>query len=108
LLRGLRVAWYQLLLLGLVALTIVLLVKVVGIVLVIALLTLPAAAAGQFVRRLWQVMLLAVIICLVCTVGGLSASYAPNLPSGPTIILLAGGVYLLSLAGKKLGKFRQK
>jgi zinc transport system permease protein len=101
LLRGLRVEWYQLLLLGLVALTVVLLVKVVGIVLVIALLTLPAAAAGQFARRLWQVMLLAVGICLLCTVGGLAASYAPNLPSGPTIILLAGGVYLLSLVGRR-------
>jgi zinc transport system permease protein len=104
LLRGLRVELYQLLLLGLVALTVVLLVKVVGIVLVIALLTLPAAAAGQLARRLWQVMLLAVAISLCCAAGGLAASYAPNFPSGPTIILFAGGIYLLSLVGKRFSK----
>ena len=58
-LRGVRVKRYYLLLLCLTALTVVLLVRVVGIVLVIALLTLPAAVAGHFARRLWQMMALA-------------------------------------------------
>ena len=51
------------LLLGLTALTVVLLVSVVGIILVIALLTLPAAMANLFARRLWQMMLLAALAC---------------------------------------------
>ena len=49
---------FYFLLLGLTALTVVLLVSVVGIILVIALLTLPAAMANLFARRLWQMMLL--------------------------------------------------
>jgi zinc transport system permease protein len=94
-LRGLCVPLYYLLLLALTALTIVLLVQVVGVVLVIALLTLPAAAAAAVTRRLWQTMALATLLALGCTTGGLAISYAPNLPAGATIILLAGAVYLL-------------
>ena len=60
-LRGVRVKFYYLLLLCLTALTVVLLVRVVGIVLVIALLTLPAAVAGHFARKLWQMMAVAVL-----------------------------------------------
>lgn len=93
-LRGVRVEFYYLLLLCLVALTVVLLVKVVGIVLVIALLTLPVAVAGYFSRTLWQMMLLAAILSACFTTAGLALSYKPNLPAGATIIVLAGAVYL--------------
>ena len=93
-LRGVHVQLYYLLLLCLTALTIVLLVTVVGIVMVIALLTLPAAVAGQFSRRLWQMMVLSVVFCLVFTTLGLGISYTHNLESGPTIIVLAAVGYL--------------
>ncbi len=93
-LRGVRVKSYYLLLLCLTALTVVLLVRVVGIVLVIALLTLPAAVAGHFSRRLWQMMLGAILLGAVFVAFGLGASYLSDLPSGPTIIILAGVVYL--------------
>jgi zinc transport system permease protein len=94
-LRGVHVKAYYLLLLCLTALTVVLLVRVVGIVLVIALLTLPAAVAGHFARQLWQMMLLAIIFCMVFVAGGLAVSYSWNLPGGPTIILIAGAAYLI-------------
>ncbi|MFW6286791.1 MAG: metal ABC transporter permease, partial [Candidatus Sumerlaeota bacterium] len=101
-LRGLNVkAWY-LLLLCLTALTVVLLVKIVGIVMVVALLTLPAAIAGQFSRRLWHMMALSVCIALVFTTGGICASYAADTLTGPTIIVLAGGAYLLSVILKSV------
>ena len=86
--RGVRVAFYYLLLLGLTALTVVLLSMVVGIVMVIALLTLPVAIAGYFSRRLWHTMVLATVLSMVFTASGLAISYSPNLPSGATIILL--------------------
>lgn len=95
LLRGVNVKTYFLLLLCLTALAIVLLVRVVGIVLVIALLTLPAAIAGSLAKRLWQMMLLSVALCMVFVVLGLGFSYAWNLPTGATIIVFAGLVYLL-------------
>ena len=97
-LRGLNVELYYLLLLCMTALTVVLLVSVVGIILVIALLTLPAAIAGHFVRNLWQMMVAAAILSAVFTVGGIAASYGPNLPSGATIIVIAGLAYLLVAA----------
>ncbi|MCX5758701.1 MAG: metal ABC transporter permease [Candidatus Hydrogenedentes bacterium] len=95
-LRGVPVEWFYLLLLGLTALTVVLLISVVGVVLVIALLTLPAAIAGHFARTLRGMMLLATLLCALFTVSGLALRYAPNLPAGATIIVIAGAAYLLT------------
>ncbi|MFQ6673020.1 MAG: metal ABC transporter permease [Candidatus Tectimicrobiota bacterium] len=103
-LRGVRVELHYLLLLCLTALTVVVLVRLVGIVLVIALLTLPAAVAGHFSRRVGQMMALAVTFCMVFVAVGLAGSYAYNLPSGPTIIVLAGAVYLAVVVGSRLWK----
>jgi zinc transport system permease protein len=96
-LRGLPVDFLYLLLLTLVALTVVVLIQVVGLILVIALLTLPAAIAAQYLRRLAPIMGLATLLGMVFTSGGLALSYRPDLPSGATIILVAGTAYFLSL-----------
>lgn len=95
---GIHVGWYNVLFLCLVALTVVLLVQVVGIILVVALLALPAAAAGHLTTRLPAMMLVAALLCLLSTAGGLVVSYSPNLPAGATIIIIAGLLYLCSLA----------
>ena len=104
LLRGIKVEYYYTLLLCLTALTVVLLIRVVGIVLVIALLTLPAATAGNFTKRLWQMMLISVIFCAVFTSTGIVVSYSLNTPSGPTIIVIAGLVYLVVIISKNISK----
>ncbi|MCA9244069.1 MAG: metal ABC transporter permease [Phycisphaerales bacterium] len=96
--RGLRVEMWFLLLLCLAALTIVALVKVVGIVLAIALLTLPVAIANTFTGVLWRVMLLGAGLCAVFTTVGLAFSYSTNLPAGAMIVLVAGAAYLLAAA----------
>ena len=96
-LRGVPVTFFYLLLLCLVAVTVVLLIQVVGLILVIALLTLPAAIAGQYVHTLGRMMLLATLLGMFFTLAGLALSYEPDLPSGATIILVAGSSYLLSL-----------
>jgi zinc transport system permease protein len=95
-LRGVRVEVVYLLLLAMVAVTVVLLIRVVGLILVIALLTLPAAIAAQYVGSLGRMMLLATALGAVFTSSGLALSYAPDLPSGATIIVLAGLAYLAS------------
>jgi len=100
--RGIRVEAYYLLLLCLTALTVVVLVTVVGIVLVIALLTLPVAVAGQFARRMWQMMVLGAVLSVAFTTGGLAIGYGPGLPPGATTIVLAGAVYLLVLGPVRL------
>lgn len=94
--RGLNVEGYYLLLLVLVALTVVMLIQVVGLILVIALMTLPAAIAGRFIHSLAGMMGVAVLLGMVFTAGGLAISYAPDLPSGPVIIVLAGVAYLVA------------
>ncbi|MDR0932466.1 MAG: metal ABC transporter permease [Victivallales bacterium] len=96
-LRGVRVKVIYFSLLILTALAIVLLINVVGIILVIALLTLPAATAGSFTRHLWSMMLLSTILSGLFVVVGLIASYQFNLPSGPAIVVLASAVYLAGL-----------
>ncbi|HIE55943.1 MAG TPA: metal ABC transporter permease [Chromatiaceae bacterium] len=97
-LRDIPVSFFYLLFLCLVALTVVLLVQVVGLILVIALLTLPAATAGHHVQTLGRMMVLAAGLGMAFTSGGIGLSYALDLPSGPVIILLAGGGFLLSAA----------
>ncbi len=103
-LRGVRAGLYYMVLLCLTALTVVLLVQVVGIVMVIALLTLPAAVASNFARGLLQMMILATGFCMLFVILGLAYSYNANLPSGPTIIVFAGGIYLAVLLWKNLFK----
>ncbi|MFP4062201.1 MAG: metal ABC transporter permease [Halochromatium sp.] len=95
-LRGVPVDVFYLLLLVLVAVTVVLMIQIVGLILVIALLTLPAAVAGQWTRTLAGMMVGATALGVLLTSGGLVLSYAPDLPTGPTIILLAGALYLVS------------
>ncbi len=92
-LRGVHVQRFYFLLLGLTALTVVLLVSVVGIILVIAMLTLPAAMANLFAGRLRNMMVLASVLCLLLTTGGLALSYGPDLPAGAVTILLTGLAY---------------
>jgi zinc transport system permease protein len=103
-LRGINVEAFYILLLCLTALSVVLLVRIVGIVMVIALLTLPAAIAGQFTKRLWQMMILAIAFCIGFMWTGLSMSFAFELSSGPTIILIAGITYLVVMGLKRIPK----
>jgi zinc transport system permease protein len=95
-LRGIHVEFYYLLLLVSVAITVVLLIQVVGLILVIALLTLPAAIAAQYQQSLLKIMFVAIVLGAIFTSAGLAISYQPDLPAGATIILLAGTAYLLS------------
>jgi len=101
-LQGIGVVTTYLLLLCLIALTVVILIQVVGIILVIALLTLPAATARYYARSLVQMMILASLLGAVFTTSGLIVSYQPDLPAGATIILIAGLAYLLATVFKGL------
>ena len=93
-------------LLALTALAIVTLIRVVGVILAIALLTIPAATARPWVESLRAMMLLSVALCAVSTVGGLllayglSQSIGLSAPPGPLIILLAAFFYALSAGAR--------
>lgn len=86
-------------LLCLVALSVVVLIRVVGVILVIALLTLPASIARQFTHHLGKLMALASLVGAVLTCAGLWVSYVLDLSSGATIILvMSAAFFAISLA----------
>ena len=93
---GMPVNGLYLLLLCMVALTVVVLIRVVGMILVIAMLAFPAAMARQFTHDIKKMMVLAVVFGMLFTFGGLWISYILNLASGATIILLSGLALLLT------------
>jgi len=104
--RGINVNLFYLLLLCLIAITVVLLIQVVGLILVIALLTLPAAIARQYVHSIGMMMLVAALLGIFFTSSGLYLSYEPDLPAGATIILVAGVAYLLSSSFRTFKRFK--
>lgn len=93
--RGIHPGAFYLLLVLLISLTVVLMVTIVGVVMVIALLTIPAAAAGLVTKRLWSMMIAASLFCMGFTSLGLGVSYALDVPTGSATIILAGGIYFL-------------
>ncbi|MBM9604008.1 metal ABC transporter permease [Desulfopila inferna] len=95
--RGVPVRGLYFLLIGIVAITVVMVVQVVGLILVIALLTIPPYIAEKYTRSLFQMMMLSCCLALIFTIGGLWASYAFDLTSGAVIIFLAGIAFFLSL-----------
>lgn len=97
-----------LLLFCLVALTVVMLMRVVGLILVIALLTMPAAISGQFTSDLKRMMVMSVILGIVFTTVGLWLSYTLNLTSGATIILTSAGAFLLAMAYRAIASRRRQ
>ena len=95
-------------LLALTSLAVVVLMRVVGVILAIALLTLPAATSRQWTRSLPPMMLGATALSAACTLGGLLLSYdlsdraSISAPPGPLIVLLAAALFALSSALRRL------
>ena len=81
----------------LIALTIVASMKAVGVILVLALLITPGATAYLLVQRLHQVMSVGAAIGIVASISGMYLSYFYNLPSGPAIVLVVSGLFILAL-----------
>ena len=93
---GLPALLVYMLLLALVALSVVVLIKVVGVILLIALFTIPAAISKQYTYNLKNLMVLATILGIVLTVIGLILSYIFNLASGATIVMVLATAFGIS------------
>ena len=94
---GIPVRFMNYLLPVLVGVTTVAALKTVGIVLVLALLVTPPATAGLLARRLPGIIAVSVVVGLVAVVAGLYLSYHLDLPSGPSIVMVATGLFVLAL-----------
>ncbi|KAF3361852.1 hypothetical protein PHSC3_001618 [Chlamydiales bacterium STE3] len=96
-LQGLKVNQLYLLLLVLAAITIVLLIQVVGIILVMTMLAIPAAIANFFTSRLSSMIFIAILLSASFCFFGTGVAYHLDWPAGATIALVAGFTYLLSM-----------
>ena len=94
--RNLPVELIYLLLMAAIALTVGMMMKVVGLIMVIALLTIPAAISSQWIKDMRKIMAVASLLGMIFTTTGLWLSYCLNLTSGATIILVAGMAYFVS------------
>lgn len=106
--RGIRVGTIHTMLLCMVALTVVILIQIVGLILVIAMLTLPAASARLFSTSLALMMLIAILLGGMLTSVGLGLSFTWDLPAGASTAVLSGMAYLAALGGKKWWNSRTK
>ena len=96
--RNVPVGFVYMAMIVLIGLTVVISMRVVGLILVIALLTIPPAIANLFVQEMRGIMFLSSALSLVFTISGLLISYTLNLPSGAVIILVASLAYGLAAA----------
>jgi zinc transport system permease protein len=95
--RGIPVKGLYFALMGMLAVTIVLVIQVVGLILVIALLTIPPFIVEKYARSMAQMMVGSALLGALFTIIGLWFSYAYNLTSGASIIMVSGAGFLLSL-----------
>ncbi len=103
-LQGLAVNRLYLLLLSLIAVTVVLLMQVVGIILVMTMLTLPATIANLYTNRLSRMMGISILLSMAFCSLGMFLSFHLDWPAGATIALVAGITYAVTL----LLAFRRK
>lgn len=107
--RGVPVNVLYFALIGLLAVTIVMVIQVVGLILVIALLTIPPFIVEKYAQSLAHMMIGASLLGAVFTVSGLWLSYAFDLTSGATIILVSGAAFfIVQVAERCVAWFRPK
>ncbi|WP_321478518.1 metal ABC transporter permease [uncultured Bacteroides sp.] len=100
--QGLPVIFFEYLLMMFVALTIVLCLRMVGIVLAISLLTIPQMTANLFTYKFKQIIWLSIVIGYLSCLGGLFISYFLNVPSGASIIFFSIIIYAICKGGKSI------
>ncbi len=98
---GIRTGLIEYVLLGLLALVIVIGIQAAGIVLVMAMLITPAAAAYLIAKRFTGVMIIGALIGAISAVAGLYLSYHADLPSGPSMALVATGIFAVAAVMKR-------
>ena len=96
------------LLIGLLAVTVVMVIQVVGLILVIALLTIPPFIMEPYARTLKQMMIGASLLGAVFTISGLWLAYAFDLTSGAAIIVVAGGGFFATRACESFRKLLRR
>ncbi len=92
---GIRVGWIDYLLLALISVVIVVTIQAVGVILVLAMLIAPAAAASLAANKIFHIIGFGVLFALIASITGLYTSYYGNLPSGASIALASGIIFAI-------------
>jgi zinc transport system permease protein len=95
-LRGVPVNFLHFMLNGMIALSVVMVIRMVGLILIIALLTIPPYIAEKYTGSLSTMMVVSALLSLLFTISGLWLSYSINLTSGATIIMVAAAAFFVS------------
>jgi manganese transport system permease protein len=105
---GLSMRWLGALLLGVLALTAVVTLQVVGVILVVAMLVIPGATASLLTDRFGRMLVLAPVISAVCSVTGIYLSYWLDAASGGLVVLVQGAVFaVVLLTSPRYGPLRR-
>ena len=106
--RGVRVRLVNLAMLTMIALAIVLNIKVVGIVLLVSLLTLPAVTASQFCRSYKSIMVWSVVIAVFSILAALAVSNSIDVPAGALAVIVLANLFFVTKCVKKIATFAKK
>ena len=101
-LRGVAVSVFYYLLIVMIALCIVVCIRAVGLILIIALLSVPCFIAEACTKRLWAMMIIACALSAAFCLAGLFLSYALNLSGSASIIMMSCVGFLCAVLGKKV------
>jgi len=94
--EGVKVQWLQLLLVLMLAVVIALAMKIVGVLIISALLIIPPATARTFSKTPEQMAIFAAIIGCIAVALGLSLSWFYNTPAGPSVVVASAGLFIIS------------
>ncbi len=101
--EGLKVRLYNLIMIFLSALTVALSLRIVGVLLIGALMVVPVMAATQFGKSFVKTIFIAILFSVLSTILGLFGSYYLNTPSGAMIVLFSIVFFLFSLFFSRKG-----
>ena len=105
LVSGMPVVFLDHFFLTILAMSVVISMKIIGIILVSALLVIPGAAASQITDRYIPMIAIAIAVALISTAGGLFFSYYADLASGATIVILSSIIFFILFI---VGRFRKR
>jgi len=85
------------------AIVVALAIKIVGALLISAMLLIPPSAARNFARTPGGMVMLSVVIAAVAGLGGLWLSFGADTPAGPSVVVVAAGIFLLTQLLRRKG-----
>lgn len=94
--QGIPVRTFSYILKGFIALTIIFSIRMVGIILLISMLTIPPTLANIFTKQFHRILLVSILVSFVGTVAGLAMSFGLNVPSGATIVIALSAMFAIA------------